>query len=181
MKAQALLLTGVPGIGKTTIIRTVAAALSRRHIRGFVTGELRSAGRRVGFELSTFAGHTQRLAHVDIDSRHRVGRYGVDVAGLDEIAEEALSLDDGADVYLVDEIGKMECFSAKFRSAVRSLFESGRPVVATVALRGGGFIAEIKERPDVELWEATRENRDQMPEQIVRWIAQALPGEVEER
>jgi nucleoside-triphosphatase len=181
MKAHALLLTGVPGIGKTTIIRKVAAALSRKRIRGFVTGEIRGAGRRAGFELSTFNGRTQLLAHVDIDSRHRVGRYGVDVAGLDAIAEEALALDDGTDVYFVDEIGKMECFSAKFRAAVRSLIDSGRPMVATVALRGGGFIAEVKERLDVELWEATRENRDQMPEQIVRWLAQASLGEVEER
>ena len=76
---------------------------------------------------------TGRLAwtHVEIESRHRVGRYGVDVDALDEIAERALALDDTADVYLVDEIGKMECFSGSFRSAMRMLLDSGRPVVAT--------------------------------------------------
>ncbi len=169
-EAQALLLTGVPGSGKTTIVRKVAAALSGRRIRGFVTGEIRQAGRRVGFELSTFTGHKKLLAHVDFDSSHRVGRYGVDVARLDEIAEEALALDDATDVYLVDEIGRMECLSPKFRAAMRRLLDSGQPLVATVAFRGSGFIAEVKVRVDVELWEVTKENRDEMPDQIVRWV-----------
>ncbi len=150
-EVQALLLTGVPGIGKTTIVKRVAAALSGRRIRGFVTREIRRAGRRVGFELSTFTGHKKVLAHVDVDSRHRVGHYGIDVAALDVIGEEALALDDATDVYLVDEIGKMECFSAKFRAAMRSLLDSRQPLVATVALRGSGFIAEVKDRVDVEL------------------------------
>ena len=169
-RAQALLLTGVPGIGKTTILKEVAAALSGRRICGFVTGEIRQAGRRVGFELSTFTGHKGVLAHVNVDSRHRVGHYGVDIAALDEIAEQALALDGETDVYLVDEIGKMECLSAKFRAAMRSLLDAGQPLVATVARRGGGFIAEVKDRVDIELWEATMENRNEMPDQIVRWL-----------
>ncbi len=169
-QGKALLLTGLPGSGKTTIVRKVVAALSDRRIRGFVTAEIRRAGHRVGFELSTFAGRKRLLAHVDIDSRYRVGRYGVDVEGLDEIAEEALSLDDSAEVYVVDEIGKMECFSVKFCAAMRRVLDSGVPVVATVARRGGGLIAEVKRRADVELWEVTHANRDQMPAQIVRWL-----------
>ena len=178
---HALLLTGVPGVGKTTIVRKVAAALSERSIRGFVTDEIRRAGRRVGFELRTFTGRATVLAHLDIDSSHRVGRYGVDVAGLDEMTGEALALDDAADLYLVDEIGKMECLSATFRAAMRRLLESGRPLVATVARHGGGFIAEVKGRADVEIWETTRTNRDEMPRRIVEWIDRASRKEVKER
>ena len=84
--------------------------------------------------------------------------------------EEALALDDPASLYLVDEIGKMECFSAKFCAAMRGLLDSGCPLVATVALRGGGFIREVKSRHDVEIWEVTRANRDEMPRQIIRWL-----------
>ena len=180
-EVQTLLLTGLPGIGKTMIVRKVAAALPGRRIRGFVTGEIRRAGRRVGFEVSTFTGHKKLLAHVDVDSRDRVGQYGVDVASLDEIVEEALALDDGTDVYIVDEIGKMECCSAKFRAAMRSLLDAGQLLVATVALRGSGFIVEVKDRVDVALWEATKENRDELPDQIVRWVDRASRKEVKPR
>ena len=71
-------------------------------------------------------GKTRTLAHVDLRSRHRVGRYGVDVEALDEIAESALVLDDETEVYLVDEIGKMECFSERFCTAMTTLLDAGR-------------------------------------------------------
>lgn len=161
---MAVLLTGAPGVGKTTIIEKLARAYPDKTLRGFVTQEMRRAGRRVGFELCAFGGRKEVLAHVDLDSPHRVGRYGVNIAALDDITEDALTLDDAGDLYLVDEIGKMECLSTKFCSALRALFESGRPLVATVAQRGGGFIREVKDRADVEVWEATRENRNELPE-----------------
>ncbi len=178
---KALLLTGAPGCGKTTIVKKVADTLSGRRIRGFLTGEIRRDGRRVGFELTTFNGEKQLLAHVDIDSRHRVGRYGVDVDGLDGIVEQALALDGAMGVYLVDEIGKMECFSEKFRVAMRRLLDSGQPLVATVARHAGGFISEVKDREDIELWEVTKKNRDELPDQIVRWVDRALRKEEEKR
>lgn len=169
-QGKALLVTGVPGCGKTTIVKKVAAALAGKRIRGFVTGELRERGRRVGFEISTFADEKRLLAHVDIDSRHRVARYGVDVDALDAIVDTALILGDAIDVYLIDEIGKMECLSRKFCTAVRNLLDSGQPLVATVGLRGGGFIAEVKNRDDVEVWTVTNANRSDMPRQIVHWL-----------
>jgi nucleoside-triphosphatase len=70
----------------------------------------------------------------------------------------------------VDEIGKMECLSPTFVEAVRGLLIAGRPLVATVGERGGGFIAEVKRRPDVELWELTRANRDAMPARVLAWL-----------
>lgn len=174
MKVHALLLTGRPGVGKTTVIEKVAAARSGSRIRGFVTHEIREAGRRVGFEVSTFTGDKRVLAHVDIESRQRVGRYGVDVSALDEIARKALAEDEAAEIYLVDEIGKMESFSASFRDAMRRLLDSGRPLVATVGMRGGGFIAEVKERADVEIWQVTRDNRETLPDRILRWLRSTM-------
>jgi hypothetical protein len=47
-----------------------------------------------------------------------------------------------------------------------------------VALRGSGFIAEVKDRVDVEVWKATKETRDQMPERIIGWIDRVLGKEV---
>ena len=167
---RALLITGVPGCGKTTIVKKVAAALASKRIRGFVTSELRERGRRAGFEISTFAGDKRLLAHIDIDSPHRVGRYGVDVEALEAIVDEALCPEDAVDVFLIDEIGKMECFSKKFCAAMRLLLDSRKPLVATVGLRGGGFITEVKARDDAEVWTVTTANRNEMPRQIVQWL-----------
>jgi nucleoside-triphosphatase len=95
----------------------------------------------------------------------------VDVAAIDE-AVAALTKA-SVDLYLVDEIGKMECLSERFVERMRSLLDSKRTVVATVASRGEGFIAEVKQREDCELWTLTRANRDAMPERILRWIREA--------
>ena len=81
-----------------------------------------------------------------------------------------MDLDDSVDVYLIDEICKMECFSAKFCAAVRDLLDSRKPLVATIGLRGGGFIAEVKARKDVELWTVSHSNRNEMPRKIVGWL-----------
>jgi nucleoside-triphosphatase len=80
--------------------------------------------------------------------------------------------DSDARVYLVDEIGKMECLSDRFVAAMRVLLSGHAPVVATVGAQGGGFIAEVKRRPECELWEVTRVNRDEMPARILAWLAE---------
>jgi len=79
-------------------------------------------------------------------------------------------VDRGIDVYLVDEIGKMECLSPGCVAAMRTLLDAGRPVVATIGERGGGFIAEVKRRPDVALWRLTHDNRDAVPARILTWL-----------
>ena len=168
---MALLVTGMPGIGKTTALRKVAADLPRKRLGGFYTEEVRRAGDRTGFRLVTFSGERTLLADVRRPGRPRVGKYGVDVAALDRLVDDALAR--SAELHLVDEIGKMECLSARFVTAMRGLLDRGRPCVATVAKRGDGFIAEVKRRSDVELWEITRTNRDEMPARILAWLGEA--------
>jgi nucleoside-triphosphatase len=170
---HALLLTGPPGIGKTTVMRRAAEELSDLTIRGFTTEEIREAGQRVGFRIDTFDGATAVLAHVEIRSPNRVGKYGVDLAALDRVAADQLSPGRG-DVIFIDEIGKMETFSRKFVETVESILDSLIPVVATVGQRGGGFIEEVKRRTDVLLWTVSRANRDRMPEEIAAWVRRRL-------
>jgi len=165
-----LLITGAPGVGKTTIIRRVAERLEASGLRGFYTEEIREANERRGFRLVSFDGTTRVIAHVDFSKSHWVGKYGVDVRGIDEAAG-LLRLDPGARVYLVDEIGKMECLSENFVAAMRALISGRVPLAATVGARGGGFIAEVKERPECELWEANYQNRDDMPARVLAWLA----------
>ena len=167
---MALLITGPPGVGKTTVIRAVASGLAGARLGGFFTQEMRRRGGRRGFELVTFDGQRAVMAHVDRRDGPRVGKYGVDAGVLEITARTSLAVSPGIDVYLVDEIGKMECLSPGFVVAMRALLDTGRPVVATIGERGGGFIAEVKGRPDVALWRLTRDNRDAVPARILTWL-----------
>ncbi len=169
--SHVLLITGRPGIGKTTVVRRVADSLDPSGLRGFYTEEIREAGERRGFRLVGFDGTTRVIAHVDFPKRHRVGKYGVDVEALGDAAA-LLLLDPGAYAYLIDEIGKMECLSAQLVIAMRALLAGSIPVVATVGARGAGFIAEVKKLPDHELWEVTHDNRDELPERVLGWLAE---------
>lgn len=167
-----LLLTGSPGIGKTTAIRKVAECLTDHCLGGFYTEEIRNHGKRQGFRLVTFGGQETVIAHVDFSKTQRISKYGVDVARIDAMVEHSLGLNRTVDVYLVDEIGKMECLSHRFIAAMRELLDSKKSVVATVAQKGRGFIAEVKQRKDADLWELTHNNRDEIPEQVVAWIGE---------
>lgn len=167
---KTLLLTGVPGVGKTTVLRKVADGLPDRRLAGFYTEEIRSDGERRGFRMVCFDGREGVMARTEFPGPHRVGKYGVDVAVIDALAASSLTLEQPADVYLVDEIGKMECLSKQFVAAIGRILESGKPVVATVAMHGEGLIDDVKLRPGVQIWQVTRENRDRLPDDILTWL-----------
>jgi len=167
-----LLLTGPPGSGKTTALRRAAERLRGRRLGGFYTEEIRRRGERVGFRAVTFDGQTWDLARADRPGPPRVGRYGVDVAVMDTLAAR-LAPDARVDAWLIDEIGKMECLSRAFVTAMRVLLDGRAPVVATVARRGTGFIADVKRRKDAELWTISRATRDKLPDTIVEWVERA--------
>ncbi len=170
MGSTVLLLTGAPGIGKTTLVKRLAAQLAGRSIAGFYTEEMR-ANRRVGFKLIGLAGESGVIAQVDFASPYRVGRYGVDVAAIDRLSESNLTLD--SQIYLIDEIGKMECLSSVFVHRVEQLLGLGKTIVATVAKQGSGFIDQVKRWSGATLWEVTCGNRDELVERALAWLGQA--------
>ncbi len=171
---RAVLLTGRPGVGKTTVVREVARRLAGFRLAGFYTAEMRDAGRRVGFEAVTLDGERSVIAHVDLATGARVGRYGVDVAAIDRLAAAALAADPEIELYVIDEIGKMECLSERFVAAVRGLLARRAWVVATVARAGRGLIAEAKARSDAIVREVTLVNRDELAAKIAPWLAARL-------
>jgi len=48
----------------------------------------------------------------------------------------------------------------------KQILDSSIPLVATIALKGSGFIAQVKDRKDIELITVTAENRDLLPSKI---------------
>src|SRR5512135_918145 len=129
---MALLVTGAPGVGKTTLIRAVLAAL-RKRAGGFVTEELREEGKRVGFRVCSLDGSTAILAHVRATRGPRVGRYQVDVPAFEAVGVSALeAATRDADLIVVDEIGKMELHSRRFMDALETALRSWKPILGTV-------------------------------------------------
>ena len=170
LRKKNILITGLPGSGKTTLLRKVADELKPLHPTGFFTSEIREANTRKGFELRNLDGKKELLAHVDITSPHRVGRYKVDVKGFEAFLEAIPLLKPPGGVIIIDEIGKMECFSELFRHLVRQVLDSDNVVLAAIALRGDGFIESIKKRNDVQLVELVESRREALVEEIVREI-----------
>ncbi len=172
MKTSNLLITGLPGVGKTTLIKKLITELATLHPVGFYTREIRQAGVRRGFELVTLDGRRQVLAAVDIDSRYRVGKYRVDVAAFEEVIESIPYHDPSRRLAIIDEIGKMECMSQKFEVLVYRILESDKLLIATVAARGSGLIADVRQRRDITLFEITRRNRDALLPEMLAFIRQ---------
>jgi nucleoside-triphosphatase len=172
-----VLLTGPPGCGKTTVIRCLAERLGDRRLAGFYTQEIRERGQRIGFEAVSLSGRRALLAHVRSRSRHRVGRYGVEPEQLQPLVQEALVSVGEVDVYLIDEVGKMELFCPDFVAAVPRLLERAVLVVLTVAEKGQGLIAQVKARANVRLVRVTEANRDGLPEELERWVREGLASE----
>jgi nucleoside-triphosphatase len=161
------LITGKPGVGKTTLVQKIIKRIGSINMAGFYTSEIRSAGSRLGFELQGLNGGYRTLAHVEIDSRHRVGRYGVDKDGFEEFLATLDLLNPDVELIVIDEIGKMELFSYRFRSLVCDALSADKQVLATIPLKGNEFIREIKQRLDIKLLEVTHANRDRLPAAIV--------------
>ena len=171
-----LLITGAPGAGKTTVVRSVTNRLlaGGAGVAGFVTREVRQAGRRVGFEALALDGRTATIAHVSMTTAVQVRRYGVDVAAFEGVAVPAVrgALQAGG-VVVMDELGLMELASERFVELVGEVFGAPVAVLATVHQRAHPVTDAIKARPDVELVTVTPENRDGLPEvlseQFIRW------------
>lgn len=166
-----ILITGIPGSGKTTLIKKISEELKNYHPVGFFTTEIREEGIRKGFELVSLDGMKGILSHIEIKSPYRIGKYKVDVSGFEDFLDSIQLLATKTNLIIIDEIGKMECLSDKFKNLVRQIFDSDKLLIATIAFKSSGFIAELKSRGDVKLFELTHGNRDSLLSEILKTIS----------
>jgi nucleoside-triphosphatase len=171
-KSAKILLTGLPGCGKTTAVMQILENLNCKRVVGFYTQEIRQADKRKGFRWTRLDGATGILSHVNIKGTFKVGKYGVDVAGFEKSVVSVLEIEQSdAELFVIDEIGKMECLSEKFVAAVRRLFASDKSVLATVAQKGTGLISEVKNYPDIRLFNLIKQGRDKTIAEILEILS----------
>lgn len=177
---RTLVLTGRPGVGKTTVIKRIADELDGL-AGGFYTEEIRGPDeRREGFRLVTLEGDQVVMAHKNLrgHERPRVSRYGVNVEAIEQVGVSALRQAMASHlVVIVDEIGKMELLSRAFRRAVTEAVASQSPVLATAMSRPHPWVDELKQNRQVEVWAVTPVNRDRIPERVREWLC--VDAEVE--
>jgi len=170
------LLTGVPGVGKTTLVRRLVEQVMARggQVSGFTTSEVRR-GERTGFLVEAIGGESAVLAEVARTEGPRVGRYRVDVSAFERVALPALErAADRGGVVIIDELGQMELFSQPFIRAVQRIFEQDVPVVATVHARAHPVTDALKRRSDVELLTVTRQAHDALLKRLTTRLMRAL-------
>ena len=182
LKKRVLLLTGSPGVGKTTVLLRVVEALKAKgySVGGMLSREVRSGGVRVGFEVLDLSNDKRGwLAHVNQPSGPQVGKYRVNLEDLNSIGAEAIvKAAESLDVVVIDEVGPMELFSERFREAVKRAVESGKVVVGVVHWKARDrLIEEVKAREDTEIITVTSENRNKLHEIIIEKIQTILQKE----
>ena len=168
-KIKNIFLTGPPSSGKSTVIKKVVAKLKRNAI-GFYTEEMKKEGKRVGFLLKTLDGKEGFLGHEDIKSPYHIRRYGVSIENVENLAIPSITPHSDDEIIILDEIGKMECFSEKFCEAALKALEAKNVVLGTIAVGGTDFIRKIKERKDIKIYQVTIQNRDALPDHLIEEI-----------
>lgn len=173
----ALLLTGKPRMGKTTLIKKLIHLVGPDLCGGFYTEEITNAGDRIGFRCVAVDGESVEIANVESPSHIRIGRYGVDVEKFEDFAihklREALS---SKKIIVIDEMGFMQMLSASFQSMVHEIISDRRIVLGTIPVESHPEIDIIKYRKEVGIISLNEFNRDRMPELLIKDILKALEG-----
>lgn len=168
---QCISITGIPGIGKTTLIKRLIDDLSKQSIRlsGFYTEEVRDdKNNRIGFDIISFDGKRGILArHNDVTkqrSKFKVGQYNVFLEDLNEISKDVFN--SNSKLIVIDEIGNMELMSEFFNQNLATLMQDikskSKSLIVTVPAqnrRNHAIIEEIKQLKSGILFNISKSRR----------------------
>lgn len=178
---KAIMVSGMPGIGKTTLISNVVEIIKARGylVGGIITQEIRDKEKRLGFEiLDIYSGKKGILAHINLKKGPKIGKYVVNTKDLDEIGVAAItnSLNRSeVDMIIADETGPMEITSMKFRNAVAAAISGRKPFLGTVQFKLRNNLLEILHLTDLpRIIEITYDNRNIQSEKISKEILEIL-------
>jgi nucleoside-triphosphatase len=175
LEKRVLILTGSPGVGKTTALIKIVNGLRSKGIKvgGMLSQEVREGGKRVGFKvIDILMQKSGWLAHINQRSGDLFGKYYVNLNDLENVGIQAINQAiESCDVVVIDEIGPMEVFSEKFKEATLEALNSKKVVLAILHWRAQNkLILETKNRSDARVVIVTIENREELPEIEIKKI-----------
>jgi len=175
-------ITGMPSVGKThTLIKIIEKIeKSGYKVEGMITEPIIEHKKRVGFFVEDWITKEKEVfAHIDFDTKDKVGKYGVDLNALEKIGitavEKAIN-DEQIDIIIIDEVGKMEMLSEKFCEIVIEALDSDKPILVTLHKKSRTpLLQDIRRRDDIRILEVTAVNRNLLPYKIEKIMAEKLP------
>ncbi|KAG6536859.1 hypothetical protein ZIOFF_001930 [Zingiber officinale] len=142
-------------------------------------GEVREGSDRVGFEVVTLDGMRGPLASSKISSTESlrwptVGKYKVDVESFESLALPQMQVKEGTNLFIIDEVGKMELYSSSFFPAVLRILDSNVPFLASIPIPKFGRdipgVARLRNHPGATIFTLDPGNRDAMKDRIYSQI-----------
>ena len=160
-----LMLRGHPSVGKTTVAKKVMELFNAK---GFVTEEIREAGKRLGFDIVLWNGRRLSLARVG-GKGPKIGKYTVFLENIELAVNELKDLH--ADFMVVDELGKMEALSVPFRKWVLEVPRRCAKVLVTAPGKDIPIVREfLKLWPNTQVLWVNVENRSKLLDDICEMI-----------
>lgn len=146
-----IILTGAPGVGKTTIVMDVAQKLKARGVRvgGVVSREVRTNNVRIGFEFIDLATNDRDVLASVTGNGPRVGKYFVNLEGCRFAADRVKNALINSDVIICDEVGPMELKSNEFIDTVKYLLKTDKKALVVIHQKlEHPLIREFREKPN---------------------------------
>ncbi|KAK1320053.1 hypothetical protein QJS10_CPA03g02426 [Acorus calamus] len=92
-----------------------------------------------------------------------------------------LNVKDDTDLFIIDEVGKMELFSSTFYPAVLEIIGSNIPILASIPIPKFGHdipaVARLRNHPGATVFTLSKSNRDAIEEEIYSQLVGLLRKE----
>jgi len=127
--------TGMPKAGKTTILHQLIRELKKSKLRvgGFISPEEKHHGTRTAFHVMDIdSGREAILADIHGDGP-KVSKYHVNIRSFERVVLPSMKKCRRYDVFIIDEIGRMEMKSRKFSEALDGVLDAEIPLIASLS------------------------------------------------
>jgi nucleoside-triphosphatase len=165
--ASNVLITGAPGSGKTSVIKHLLHDLTPLVIRGFYKEEIYENQTCKGYRILTFDYREHILAHVHYEGPDRIGPFGVNIEGFEKFILPEFNSSIPTELYIIDEIGRMECLSLVFCDKLTVLLDSPIPLIATVDPIIFDRFKNLRHREDTSIVWITRKNKANLWKEVI--------------